>query len=144
MFHGPEALAKCLFLKPPVYVNNNHDAVLAAKLLEKKSDRSTRIAVVMAGALPYFCDRYMIDMLGKCDKVIAREPMKMVEDSWLLNRLFFPGHMKWNYYHSIIECKADIITELWWKSDEASGLLKEFKLYEVGNYRMMVNSRFAL
>jgi arabinofuranosyltransferase len=67
------------------------------------SERAT-IAVVWAGAIPYFAHRTTIDLLGKNDVRIAHEQPRTV---------FFPGHNKWDYDYSIGELKPDIVLQLW-------------------------------
>lgn len=53
-----------------------------------QSQPDTKAAIFMAGAFPYFSDRYCADVLGKMDKHIAR--MNPV-------RKFIPGHNKWDH-----------------------------------------------
>lgn len=71
-------------------------------LVNATTQPTYRIAVVAAGATPYFADRPTEDMLGKNDKVIAKEPPKGV---------FSPGHDKWDYRHSLIDKKPDMVVE---------------------------------
>jgi hypothetical protein len=63
----------------------------------------SRVAVVWAGAMPYFSRLYTIDLLGKSDKVIARSPPHDMS----------PGHNKWDYAYSIGVLKPDYIVQLW-------------------------------
>ena len=71
--------------------------------LREGAPLDSRVAVVWAGALPYFSRLYSIDLLGKSDKVIARsKPHNMAT-----------GHNKWNYEHSVGVLKPDYIVELW-------------------------------
>ncbi len=82
------------------------------------------MAVIGAGTTPYLLpDRYAIDLLGKADPVIAhgpiRYPMSIVDIPGMR-----PGHMKWNYAHSIGELKPDVIVLLW------EGTWEEFVPYE--------------
>ncbi|MFO0755976.1 MAG: hypothetical protein U0359_05775 [Byssovorax sp.] len=57
------------------------------------------IAVAMAGTLPYFLDRYTIDVLGKCDSHIARMSVPR----------FIAGHSKWDWPYVLHERRPDII-----------------------------------
>ncbi len=134
MFHGPRALGKWLLIRPPMYVNNNREGVKAALLLEKHTLPSATVAVVMAGVLPYFCDRYMIDMLGKTDKTVARQKIRTVSDLWVFNKYFFPGHMKWDYRHSIGRLKPDVITDLWRNPDEAKAPLMNYSIKQLDGF----------
>jgi hypothetical protein len=63
----------------------------------------SKVAVVLAGAMPYFSRLYTIDLLGKCDKVIARSPPHDLS----------PGHNKWDYAYSIGVLEPDYIVQLW-------------------------------
>jgi len=78
-----------------------------------------RIAVVLAGVVPYFTDRYMIDLLGKMDKKIAREPMHFSPET-NIKRIFYPGHLKWDYDYSIDELKPDVVMRPWRMSEAAT------------------------
>jgi hypothetical protein len=71
--------------------------------LREQAPPEARVAVVWAGALPYFSRLYAIDLLGKSDKVIARSTPHGIS----------PGHNKWNYAHSIGGLQPDYIIELW-------------------------------
>src|SRR5262249_27704572 len=51
------------------------------------------VAHFWAGATPYFSERRGIDLLGKCDPVIAREPAHP--------GLMRPGHNKYDLSHSL-------------------------------------------
>jgi arabinofuranosyltransferase len=64
----------------------------------------TSIAVVRAGATPYFDHRPSIDLLGKSDTVIAHERPHPGP--------VYPGHMKWDYAYSLRQ-RPELITELW-------------------------------
>jgi hypothetical protein len=76
--------------------------------LRDEAPPDAKVAVVWAGAVPYFSRLYAIDLLGKSDKVIARsEPHNM-----------HPGHNKWNYAHSIGILQPDYIVELWQPTPE--------------------------
>jgi len=79
------------------------EMVALGEELRERAPLDTKVAVVWAGALPYFSRLYTIDLLGKSDKVIARSTPHNMS----------PGHNKWNYEHSIGVLKPDIIVEMW-------------------------------
>jgi hypothetical protein len=84
------------------------DDARAARLgvhLREATRPGTSIAVVWAGATPYFDHRPSVDLLGKSDTVIAHEPPH--------HRPLLPGHMKWDYAYSLGKLRPDLITELW-------------------------------
>jgi hypothetical protein len=62
------------------------------------------IAVVWAGAVPYFSDRPAVDLLGKSDPVIAHGRRRDA---------LYPGHDKWDYRYSIGQLRPDLIAQLW-------------------------------
>jgi len=76
--------------------------VALGEALREQAPLDAKVAVVWAGALPYFSRLYAIDLLGKSDKVIARSPPHNMNS----------GHNKWDYAHSIGVLKPDIIVEL--------------------------------
>ena len=94
-------------------------------LLAKTTPKDFRIAVVAAGATPYFADRPTEDMLGKNDAVIAKEPPRGV---------FSPGHDKWDYTHSLGKQKPDLIIELSDVTPEDEAYIKSlgFETWENG------------
>lgn len=115
---GLKSLRKLVLIEQPLHADENAQVVQEALILRRITDDSTRIAVVWAGALPYFLERPTIDMLGKNDAVIAREQMKMTDNSSSY-KSFYPGHMKYDYSYSIGRLKPDIVTGLWMSQDEA-------------------------
>lgn len=76
-----------------------------------------RIAVVQAGMFPYFTRRPATDLLGKSDRLIARDT-----PHWL--GWFYPGHMKWNYESSLTRYQPDLIYELWFPTDSDRDLIR--------------------
>jgi hypothetical protein len=57
-----------------------------------------------AGATEYFSQRPGVDLLGKVDKVIAREHNRTIQ--------FRPGHSKWNYAYSLGRLRPEVVAEL--------------------------------
>jgi hypothetical protein len=72
-------------------------------LIDATTSKTTRVAVVAAGATPYFSMRPSEDMLGKNDAFIAKHPPVGV---------FSPGHDKWDYEYTLGERRPDIMVEL--------------------------------
>jgi hypothetical protein len=70
---------------------------------------TTSIAVVAAGAIPFFSNLAAVDLLGKNDPHIAREsPLER----------FVPGHDKRDYAYSLSTYKPDLVLELWHHTPE--------------------------
>ena len=86
------------------YVSADADHARTGVLLSKVTAPDASIAVVGAGAIPYFSQRRAIDLMGKSDRHIAREPGR---------GRFAPGHNKWDYAYSIGSLRPDVIIELW-------------------------------
>jgi hypothetical protein len=59
------------------------------------------IAFSVAGAPAYWADRDSLDLLGKSDATVAKG----------VNRVFYPGHNKWDYGYSVLQLKPDVVTE---------------------------------
>ena len=78
--------------------DNIENARLANYLRAHVTEDST-VAVVSAGTLPYFLDRYAIDALGKSERHIAR----------LKVPIFVPGHSKWDWQYIIEERRPDFV-----------------------------------
>jgi hypothetical protein len=89
-----------------------------AQVVRDITTPDARVAVTWAGALPYFSGRYTVDILGKTDNFIAHEKMRQTTG---LQRFtyFYPGHLKFNYEHSIGSKKPDIIIQFWGRVEEA-------------------------
>ena len=109
---GPVALADWWLIFPPLHVNDNRESVNTALLLKEITNDQARIAVVWAGAIPYFSDRYSVDLLGKNDREIAHGNARVSSG---LSRFidFYPGHGKWDYSYSIGQLRPDIVVSLW-------------------------------
>ena len=70
--------------------------------LRETTAPTATVAVLAAGAIPYYAERGSIDLLGKCDHVIATSPPHPVAT-------FRPGHNKWDYAYSIGQLRPDVI-----------------------------------
>lgn len=72
--------------------------------LRRVTDSGASIAVVWAGAVPYFSRLHAVDFLGKNDVHIAHLPSRTP---------FFPGHSKWDTPYSISAFQPDLVLQLW-------------------------------
>jgi hypothetical protein len=73
-------------------------------LVRDGTDRDATVAAHAAGQIPYFAERYAIDLLGKNDAVIAKGPRVWGSQ---------PGHNKWDYAYSILELQPDVVADQW-------------------------------
>ena len=108
-----KSIDRWLLQRKPVYIAANEKYVQTALILQRITTPGAKIAVTAAGTETYFLpDRYVIDILGKVDKVIAHEQTKSpVSLAGIAD--VRPGHMKWDYAYSIGQLKPDVIVQLW-------------------------------
>jgi hypothetical protein len=124
------------------YIAGNERNLRIALALQDTTKPGTSVAVIGAGTIPYLLpDHIAIDILGKTDPVIARGPIRPslgIPDVAFLqpgneNRMR-PGHMKWNYAHTIGELKPDVIVSLWDETrKEAEPYLQEYVFADLGD-----------
>jgi hypothetical protein len=123
--HGAGALAEALLIRPTLNAGpggeNQHD-VEHALWLRDATTREATVAVVRAGTIPYFSDRYSIDLLGKNDEHLARETVKTTRGD-LSFMDFRPGHMKTDFAYSIGRLRPDVIVQLRRRTEEAAPFL---------------------
>ena len=89
-------------------VDDRYSAELGVRL-GQFTQPEARIAVVTAGAVPYFSHRWTADLLGKNDAHIAHLPSHLP---------LYPGHDKWDYRYSVDRWRPDVIVQLWRPSVE--------------------------
>jgi arabinofuranosyltransferase len=87
----------------PAYVDYDRAATQVGLCLRKNTEPDARIAYTWAGAMPYYADRFGIDLLGKMDAYIANSKPQID---------FQPGHNKWDYAYSIDAHRPDIVLQL--------------------------------
>ena len=134
-----DAFAKWSTLKRPIFVAGTQRYVTLGLLIKEITDEDAKIAVVTAGNIIYFAERYGIDMLGKSDKVIARSQPHQSNGSFdNVDEIFRPGHNKWDYQHSITELQPDIVAQIWGSSVEMAPYLN------AGGYEYFLIDGFPL
>lgn len=126
-FNDINAVARDVWLlrTPPLHVVDHAKMVRRARTLQAIAGPGATIAVTAAGTTPYHTDFTFVDLLGKSDRHVARQPMhdgfrRPTEASSPTGLLppqtgvkFHPGHMKWDYAHSIGALRPDAILESW-------------------------------
>jgi len=122
-----KSLERWALLRQPIFIEGNKEYVHIARSLNKITTPQASIAVVSAGAIPYFTDRYALDLLGKNDVKIAHENAQGANNPFNLDK-FRPGHMKWDYDYSIGELKPDVVVQLWGDSGTAQAYLDKYYL----------------
>jgi hypothetical protein len=86
----------------PMFRAENERSFTIARYVEWHSHHSTVVGVFWAGVLPYFCDRPMLDLLGRTDRHIARGEAVPAAIYW-------PGHAKRDWDYVLRERKPDIL-----------------------------------
>lgn len=124
--------------RQPLFVRGTERVTMMGLALNQVTRPEARIAVVTAGAIPYFADRYAIDLMGKNDAVIAHSPHRVkFNRSGIRN--FRSGHTKWDYAYSIAELEPDVVAQLWDETGEEAlpyllGVYRKFYIDEVPMY----------
>ncbi len=120
-FYGPAALLEFLMIAPPAHRGDNWAMTERALLIKQFTNPQAKVAVTWSGTLPYFADRYAIDLLGKNDPRVARLPARLREGFFETIVNYQPGHMKYDYEYSL-SLNPDVIAQLWKNQEEASRL----------------------
>jgi hypothetical protein len=93
--------------------------------IRDNTKKDLKLGVILGGALPYYCDRYCTDLMGKCERNIAKGPRR-------LETLFKSGHMKWDLIYSDSTYHPDIMLNIWNTSEAEFEMLNK-KYYTIGN-----------
>jgi len=109
---GYVSLTKWALVDPPLHVSDHKGMVERAALIKRLTDQHANVAVVMAGILPYFVDRPIIDMLGKNDRIVARGRAHVPTGPDRF-RSYLPGHLKWDYDVTVGQRQPDVIAQMW-------------------------------
>ena len=90
-----------------------------------------KVAVFAAGIIPYFCERYAVDLLGKCDKRIARLEPDLVHVSHGPLK-YLPGHNKYALNGTFLRYSPDFVQWANWGAEslrpEITNRLVPFRL----------------
>ncbi|MCE5249889.1 hypothetical protein LLG96_06675 [bacterium] len=123
---GSLTLKGMAFIVPPPHVENNKTMVERALVIKQITTPDARIAVTWAGAIPYFSERYTVDILGKTDRTVAHMKMRTPSGPGKYT-YFLPGHLKYDYAYSIGRQEPDAVLQFW-------GDLHEADPYIAGKY----------
>ena len=109
---SPTDLRRWLLVAPPLFTAGNEEYAKEGVILNEITRPGARLAVIAAGSIPYFSDRYALDLLGKSDAYIAHlKPNLQPGLAGLVD--YRPGHDKWDYDYTIGKLKPDVIIHLW-------------------------------
>jgi hypothetical protein len=105
------------------YVAYDRAAAETGVCLRDTLPKDASIAVVWAGTMAYYGDRFAIDLLGKMDRAIARSAPR---------RAFLPGHNKWDYAYSLDTYEPDFVLQVWGGRDHDRALIRARGYLPVG------------
>jgi hypothetical protein len=125
-----------LLLQPSVFTPGSQRYAVDGLLVKSLTTPEAKILVGAAGNVAYFSERFSYDLMGKADREIARQDVKIPAD---LESLTFlqPGHYKYDYAISIGRYQPDVLVELKRYTDD------EFLPYLV-NYEKITVNRHAM
>jgi arabinofuranosyltransferase len=126
--HGAAAWAEVLLVRPPLHTgtgDENHQEVEEALRLRAITTDDATLAVTRAGTIPYFADRPSVDLLGKSDRHLAREPSRVPSGPGGFMD-FRPGHSKFDYRYSVELLAPDVVVQLWEHREEVVPYLRRF------------------
>lgn len=128
-------LKEMFLLKKPFYVNHNRTNVNIAIAVNEICAPEASIAVVWAGAIPYYTGRKSIDLLGKADKYIAHLPPHIIAGK---PEYFSPGHVKHNLNYSIRSLRPTFLCE------DFAGNDPSLSFYIKQNYERIIHNKVTL
>lgn len=114
-----------LLLDPLPGMQKNQDLVIRALAVRAMTQPGATVAATGIGTIGYYSERSVVDLLGKCDRHIARLPMHRAVGQNPLT-YFFPGHLKWDYRYSLGVLKPDIVCQLWENPADAAPYLRDY------------------
>jgi len=138
-YAGSKSLNELLLRRAPLLHNFHQENLELATVVRGLTTPQARVLVVWAGAIPYLSKRPSLDMLGKCDTVIARSEAHLPDEEFRSTG-FWPGHNKWDYAYSIGQLQPDLITRLWMIPSGAQAFLKNYQAVQLGKNKIYVRS----
>jgi hypothetical protein len=114
-----------LFIDPLPYIDKDRDLTVRALAARQLTNAGASVAATGVGTIGYYSERRIVDLLGKCDRRVARLPMRRATRQNPLT-YFLPGHLKWDYAYSIGELKPDLVAQLWEYPAEAQPYLRDY------------------
>jgi hypothetical protein len=101
-FYSPVATKEWLWPgEPTLWWEKNRANARIALYLREQTPEDTSVALHAAGTAGYFVHRPTLDVLGKSDRFIAKQPVKY----------FHPGHSKWDWDYMLLERRPDVIVD---------------------------------
>ncbi|MBN2196454.1 MAG: hypothetical protein JW751_26820 [Polyangiaceae bacterium] len=110
---GMKRMRQAVHIDLPPYTQESKVMLKNALKLRNNLDRRARVAVVGAGISAYYTRFRMVDTLGYNDDVIAHGPAKSAPNRVENAEAFLPGHMKYDFDHTIGRLRPDVVYGLW-------------------------------
>ncbi len=149
---GSAYLREQILVEKALEVESHQHWVKQGLLLKELLPKDARLAVTSAGALPFFAERPGIDILGRVDKTIAREPRRPFPTPWNTyegrtrnyQMASWPGHDKYNLTYSLEEKLPDFLERTHWGQDSLRPeILNLYKVLEVEGLQLLIKKTAA-
>lgn len=114
LFHANVPYWPQLASGQPEFTSANRQHTATALKLDQMLPADASLAVVWAGTIPYYAGRRAIDILGKCDRHIARLPPDRTGAISWRGMQSVPGHNKYDLEHSIRSVEPDYVQVTAW------------------------------
>lgn len=141
-YDGLVSLRQWVLLSPAPEIEYIHRSVIMGLRVQAITNPEAKVAVIMAGAAPYFMDRIAIDLLGKNDRWIAHRPMLLPDRTMsVFERLTFfrPGHLKIDYVYAFQGLQPDVVMQIWKDRQKALDLLADtYMIVDINGSEMRV------
>ncbi|GAC1586737.1 MAG: hypothetical protein NVS3B21_01090 [Acidimicrobiales bacterium] len=121
LFDG-QALGTWLRTDGP-HVGDDATMAIYGLVIRHSTTPTATVAVMWAGASPYYSTRDSIDLLGKSDAHIARGRPQAVP--------FYPGHTKWDYAWSVDRLRPDLVADIFRDNPGVDAKLSEWGYDEI-------------
>jgi len=113
-------LPEMSFRERPYQVADNEINVNTSVALQLFTAPEATLAVMWAGALPYYAGRTGIDCLGKCDRQIASLPPDLSGEAGGAKTVTTPGHNKYDLNFSIVARRPTYVQRFAWAGQNLS------------------------
>jgi hypothetical protein len=85
---GPEALREWLLLSKPLHAGDNKSVIEMGQLVKGITTEEAKVAVVWAGAAPYFMDRYGSTFLERTTEQLPTRTCTCLQPELMLSPSF--------------------------------------------------------
>jgi len=141
---GTERLRTVLVVRKPLYTRERELILKATLALPDVAREGALLAVVWAGVPAYYSTYRMTDVLGYNSRTIAHRRAHVSIDLDQSEK-FLPGHMKWDYRHTLGELRQDVVFQTWeLEGDTLTTTMKKYGYFKYENLWIREGSKFAM